>query len=276
LAIQRGKMKWNIAIFAVLLLFGCKDTVEMEAMEEKLLIENKKYFNSERAAKILYVETSKYFKYGTFLYPRPNSKILRYVHVGNEPPYIMKIVKTRKPLYERKNGEDIFYSQAYIHNNIIDIIYNSNGELVQLYNEKNEKSHFKITNKGLDINATRSYYTGCSFYEHKGSRQCLVREFDEENLIGEGFSQFLEDRVVNKIFKDYAKYYRGNEIIYDSQNRIIKKINYTDKNVKYYFYKKTKKYEVVCNYKYKRCKIEHNCDYKHRAGKGCGLAYSIE
>ena len=248
-------MKWYISIFILFTLFGCTDTAEMQVMKEKLLIENKKYFNSERTAKILYSEASKYSKYGTFLYPRANSKILHYELVGNEPPYRMKIVKTKKPRYRKENREDVFYSQAYIHNNIIDAIYNSNGELTQFYDKKNKKSNFKITNKGLDINATRSYYTECSFYKHKGSMQCSSREYDEENMIGEAHPQSLETKVANKIFKNYSKYYRANETIYDGQNRVLKKINYRDKQVKYYFYKKTKKYEVVCNYKSKSCKI---------------------
>ena len=258
-------------IFIILTLLGCTNTVDVQAMKEKLLLENKQYFNSERAAKILYIESSKYFKYGTFLYHRPNSKILRYVQVGNEPPYRMKIVKTKKPKYRRENKEYNYYSQAYIHNNTIDAIYNSNGELMHFYNKKDEKSHFKITDEGLDINTTRSYYTGCSFYKYKGRRVCHIREIDEEDLILESSPQFLLDRVLDKIFKNYAKCYGANKTIYDTQNRILKTINYADKKVKYYFYNKTKKYEVVCNYKNKNCKIEHNCDYRHRYGEWCGL-----
>lgn len=245
--------KYIYLLILILLLQSCKDTV---AIQNKIQMENKKYFNSALAANILFDISSKYFQYGTLLYPRPKSKILRYVLVGGEPQYKMKIVKTKNPRYRKnKNGEDIFYSQAYFHKNIIDSIYNSNGELMQFFNAKNQKSHFKITDKGLDINATRSYYTGCSFYEYKGTKSCLTREFDEENMVNENSPQSSEPKIVNKIFKDYAKYYKDKETIYDSQHRMVKKIEYVDKKVKYYFYRQSKRYEIVCDYRGKRCKI---------------------
>ena len=252
----------------MLTLFGCKDAAEIQVMKEKLLLENKKYFNSERAANILYREATKYFKYGTFLYPRPESTLAYYRVLGDEPPYHMKKITKKQADKIDKEGKDSYIRIYTDEDNRIDACF-SNNMLSHTFDAKNKKSLFNINN---DIDRTQIYVTSCH------PEECIVRE-DTEDWISYG--QGFPIKFTNKAFKNYHSYYNGKEIIYDNQSRILKKIDYKGTKIKYYFYDYGKRYEVVCNYINEECEIKHNCEieYKndkseYKNGQECGLIES--
>jgi len=255
-------MKWYI-IFAIITLFGCKDAAEIQIMKEKLLLENKKYFNSERAAKILYEESTKYFKYGTFLHAVPKSKLLYCIVLdkNKERPHLLK-----KTIKNKMNKG--FYLSRYIDGNSWRGARGASANgTIHYFDASNKKSLFK--NDILDVLDTQLYVTSCHF--RYGDTRCLTRE-DTEDWVSYG--QGFPSEFTNKAFKNYHSYYNGKKIIYDNQSRVLKKIDYKGKKIKYYFYDSSKRYEVVCNYINEECEIKHNCDYRHKEGQGCGLVES--
>jgi len=258
-------MKWYLVVFIMFILHGCKDTVEVQIRKERLLMENKKYFNSERAAKILYEESSKYFKFGTFLYPRPQTRLIRYIVLGDEPPYHIKIItKNQAKKIEQKNG---FYVRSYIDKDNREVASFANGMLLHRFDTKNKKIIFE-TEKNMSATTTL-YVTSCHLGD--GENNCLTREDSEDWL---SYGQENPPLFTNKAFKNYAKYYNGKEIIYDNQSTMVKKIDYKNKKIKYYFYEDTKRYEVICDYMTETCKIKLKLSKLSSLHQSSGVTHS--
>jgi len=241
-------MRRHIIVLIIFMLFGCANTVEKKITKEKLLLENKKYFNSERAAKILYEEAINYFKFGGFMHYRENSKLKYFVVLGDEPPYkIQKI--TKKQVNKVALEKDNYLIKIYItKDKRVDALVGPNS-VSHYFDVNSKKSLLQEINALYTIDAFQEYGTFCnSRYEKK---ECYIREDgDDKVAYGQGFP--LE--YANKAFENYAQYYNDKTIIYNTQSQPIKKINYKDKQITYFFYKEQKKYVIMCDYKNEECK----------------------
>jgi hypothetical protein len=231
------------------MMFGCTNTAEKRIMKEKLLVENKKYFNSERASHILYEEAINYFKYDSFVHYRENSQLKYFVVLGDEPPYkIQKITKKQanKIALERDNS----LIQIYLtKDNRIDALVGANA-VSHYFDANNKKTLLKKVNDLYTINAFQEYGIFCHLRDEK--KECYIREDGEDNIAyGQGFPL----KYASKAFRNYTQYYNGKTVIYNTKSQLIKKINYKDKQITYFFYKKQNKYDITCDYKNETCRI---------------------
>lgn len=242
-------MREYVIVFTLFMMFGCTNIAEKKITNEKLLLENKKYFNSERAANILYEEAINYFKYNSFVHYRQDRKLKYFVVLGNEPSYkIQKITKKQANKIALKKDNSLI--KIYVtEDNRIDALVEANS-VSHYFNTNNKKSLLKKIDDLYAIDVFQEYVTFCnSRYEKK---ECYIREDGEDNVAyGQGFPL----KYANKAFANYAQYYNGKTVIYNAKSQLIKKINYKDKQITYFFYKELKKYVIMCDYKNEKCKI---------------------
>ena len=231
-------------------MYGCANTTGKQTAKENLLLENKKYFNSERAAKILYEEAKNYFKYGSFIHKRPNSKLEYFVVLGDEPPYRMRKI-TKKEANKIASKKNKSFVQIYVtKDNRIEALIGTNA-VSHYFDASTKKTLLKKVNGLYTIDAFfQEYGTFCDSKD--GKNECYIREDGEDRV---GYGQMYPLEYAKKAFKNYAQYYNGKTLIYNAKSQPIKKINYRDKQVTYFFYEDQKKHKILCDYKNEQCKI---------------------
>jgi len=217
--------------------------------KKEIILDKRTYFNSELAARNLFMVYANYVKYQHYYNPRKNIKVKYFVYKDGSFEDAEKIEITKEKADMLRKTNQFFLTFLYKNGTIIGIVNNS---ISYYYNYDNSLANIEFNKMNNIYNYDYSHTVSCFKYRKLCTN--VVRNIGDTSATI-GLETEWRTAKIADIFKGYYKKYNGEKVFYDKQNRIKKVIYYQSKAIEYFFYDKVKQYIVTCTYFNKTCKI---------------------
>lgn len=229
-------------------------------------IQSNIYFDSNKAAKELFVVYVNYLKYHKYIPPLDNINQKYYYNVNmntdsgvpnkiNEIVLEQEISKEKHKQFEKKYG----YQVLYYKNNKLLYLVNPYEAITSFYDKEDQNISIEFLNGYSRFFYSYSNMARCSKNDIFQTTVCTLqsRKYNEEQGLLSNYKHIsYRKKEIEKIFNRYKHIYHNKNIIKNALGKIVKVVDYKRKKIVYYFYEKDNVHEVVCDYLYKECMIE--------------------
>jgi len=245
----------------LLISLGCSKDAAMVSLEHQ---EELAYFNSEKAAKELYMVYTNFFKTGNYDYLLKSASVKYYRDGSSKKGNIVLFDEVSKKKF-RSIPQTSSESILYYSNKILEGITNYENDRLSTFYTKNDTKVplIFLDNKAKFIyeyvNSIDCYkwttISGSNFRDRRNNCTLLqFKNYESYDMLDVAYD-YNKNRA--KIF--FRNLYDKNNkrtIFKDEKQRVKKIVDYKKMNIKYYYYNKQYKYEINCNYIDKTCMIE--------------------